>query len=565
MKELHAMSLRWQLAAAACVGLVAAFAVFFVVLEGVLSASYEQHIREGDAETAAALAKSIHQYINGAERLARLAAAEPGLMDKSPREQHLYLRRMAGDKSSFELLALLDTHGMQTARSEGDIGNRSDREWFKKFIAGQKYVVSSVYYSASTLNLIVTLVQGVYRSGDLKGIFMADMKVESIENMIRSLHDNQGTNAYLIDQSGNIIVHPGASSSDGLPNVSNGSLAKARKESGIMFLSMEPLPMDSGLRRELASAMWKEPGSSEFTDAGGTQWICTYQPVELPDPAEHWTLVLVRDYSVTRASINKAIASLLAAGIAVTILGCLAVMFLAGRATRPLAELVKGTEAVRDGDYSGHIPASGSSEMQALAGAFNEMLRSLREAREQQLEAEAQIRDMAFTDTLTGLPNRTSFNTYAPGRLGVSMGLGESGAFFIIDADKFKFVNDTYGHATGDLLLIEFGKRLEAAAGEKGRAFRYGGDEFFMLMTGADESEAAAAAEAIVTAMREPFLLDGNEISISASVGIVCYKGTGGTLADLMRQSDTALYIAKKNGRDRAVFYRPEMESVEKN
>lgn len=174
--------------------------------------------------------------------------------------------------------------------------------------------------------------------------------------------------------------------------------------------------------------------------------------------------------------------------------------------------------------------------------------------------ADQRVAYMARFDALTGLINRAEFITRFESLLAESA----SFAVHIVDLDKFKEVNDYRGHGVGDLLLIEVGKRLSAATGQGADVARLGGDEFAILhrISGEGALDPSRIAEQIVEALGRPFSLDGHNIQIGGSVGTAISGVDGTSRESLLRAADTALYVAKNQGRSRAVAFDPAMDEA---
>jgi diguanylate cyclase (GGDEF)-like protein len=169
----------------------------------------------------------------------------------------------------------------------------------------------------------------------------------------------------------------------------------------------------------------------------------------------------------------------------------------------------------------------------------------------QRKQAEENIRQLAYHDTLTGLANRTLFNEL----LGVAFARARRHkhkvAVLMLDLDRFKVVNDTLGHSVGDELLKAVGKRLTALLRESDTVSRMGGDEFLLLLPEMERIEyAARAAGRILQAVREPFVLDGVTIHVSTSIGVAIYPDDGKDGDTLVKKADIAMYRAKDLGRD---------------
>ncbi len=176
--------------------------------------------------------------------------------------------------------------------------------------------------------------------------------------------------------------------------------------------------------------------------------------------------------------------------------------------------------------------------------------------------AERRLHDMAHTDPLTRLANRTHFRE----RLGQALAASADGeretTLFWLDLDRFKTINDALGHPIGDALLCQVAARLKRSLKEQDTVARLGGDEFALLQSGyASEEEAAGLAERLIEVLAVPFDVDGHRVVIGVSIGIVFAPRDGQGVDDLLKKADIALYRAKDSGRSTYRFFRPDMEA----
>lgn len=172
-------------------------------------------------------------------------------------------------------------------------------------------------------------------------------------------------------------------------------------------------------------------------------------------------------------------------------------------------------------------------------------------------EIEDKLRFLAGHDRLTDLPNRFEFMERLDQTVARTERNGGLIALLFVDLDGFKGVNDRLGHDCGDLVLQEAARRLTGQIRETDVAGRLGGDEFVVILEGnVDYDAAAMVAEKIVTVMAEPFAVDECEVGISASVGVALYPLDGNDAHALLRNADSAMYLAKKEGRNRYQFWR---------
>ena len=189
------------------------------------------------------------------------------------------------------------------------------------------------------------------------------------------------------------------------------------------------------------------------------------------------------------------------------------------------------------------------------------ILRRLRRASEELAQREAEARHEAKHDALSGLPNRVhmveKIGSFLQGRLLESHDGRVLAAY--LDVDRFKDVNDTLGHHTGDQLIKLVAQRLKNCLRPNDFLSRFGGDEFVILCAPAGAEGSSALAERIAQAFASPFAVNGQKIRVTASLGVAVAPDHGVTADELMRHADIALYEAKGRGRDRAVLFSDEM------
>lgn len=173
--------------------------------------------------------------------------------------------------------------------------------------------------------------------------------------------------------------------------------------------------------------------------------------------------------------------------------------------------------------------------------------------------SEARIFHMAHHDALTDLPNRAAFNAYFEATLNNAGASGEQFTILSVDLDGFKEINDVYGHAVGDVLLQEVGRRLHATAAGAFVA-RIGGDEFTLIVTGDCQPAAARSiCNALLGAFAENFVIEGKRIQIGLSIGGAVYPNDGSNAKTLLVNADAALYRTKADPGASMLFFEPEM------
>jgi diguanylate cyclase (GGDEF)-like protein len=170
--------------------------------------------------------------------------------------------------------------------------------------------------------------------------------------------------------------------------------------------------------------------------------------------------------------------------------------------------------------------------------------------------AEGTLAHQAQHDHLTGLPNRVLLSERLEAGIARAARSGLIAAAIYLDLDGFKFVNDTLGHEAGDTLLIQVTERLRRCVREPDTLARMGGDEFMLVVNDIhDEETARTVAERLRAALRQSFFIGNKELFLTSSIGIAMYPRDGNDVSSLRRNADTAMYQAKRQGKDRVVFF----------
>jgi diguanylate cyclase (GGDEF)-like protein len=213
---------------------------------------------------------------------------------------------------------------------------------------------------------------------------------------------------------------------------------------------------------------------------------------------------------------------------------------------RPVASMHDGVLKLRSGDLRHHIPITRNDELGELAAAFNGMTETLRETSEA-------LTQRATCDALTGLANRRALTEHLLAAFDVDSDRAAScGSLLFLDVDDFKDVNDSLGHDAGDALLIELVGRLTSCVGPDDLVGRLGGDEFAIVIAQAEGRRSGSeVAERVLAALQRPVAVNGSQLAISLSIGVAERRPETADPAELLRQADFAMYMAKGGGKGR--------------
>ena len=264
--------------------------------------------------------------------------------------------------------------------------------------------------------------------------------------------------------------------------------------------------------------------------------------------------------------------------LSATILGVLSwVSMLRRRVRRQVGQLQEATakaEAVRKlahamqdvterQDFATSVAICGRDEIAQLGVEFNKMLSELHKRDAGKREAEAKLQAQALTDELTGLPNRRLLADRVTQALALAKRKRHVVALLYLDLDGFKLVNDSLGHTLGDLLLGEVATRLRSRTRQSDTLARLGGDEFTVVLTTLHtKEEALLAAQSLLAVLAKPFVIENHEITISASIGISLFPDNGADGMRLLQQADSAMYAAKRNGKNQVACFTAEIGSL---
>ena len=245
------------------------------------------------------------------------------------------------------------------------------------------------------------------------------------------------------------------------------------------------------------------------------------------------------DEAIARfSSLRMTLLALAAISLGGTLIGS---MLIARSISRPVTALVNFARRVERGDYEQAPPESRADELGELAIAFNNMRLAV-SAREQQITI------MAYHDALTGLPNRALFNDRLAHALGTARRLSHPVSVMLIDLNRFKEINDTFGHHVGDLLLCEVGRRLLGTLTRASDTVaRLGGDEFAIILPATSAVMAVEVAKKVLHAFEGPVAFENRFFDIEGSLGIAGFPEHGEDPHLLMSHADAAMYNAKRN------------------
>jgi len=348
--------------------------------------------------------------------------------------------------------------------------------------------------------------------GRFLGVLAATLVFDAVQSILEGLSSSEGGSIDLVTGAAEIIAS------------SDGSTSR----------------VDPGVLERLAAAAGR---SSEYSDATGTPMVGTSTPV----PGLAWAVVVQVPSAVAYAQVAQLRNSAFVLVSAPLVIVGLVAYFLGSVIVRPLVRLTAAAGAVASGDLSVDLPVTGRGEVGYLTQVFNDMVGKLRQNRQELDARNKELEKLAVTDLLTGLHNRRYLLDAFDKEILRADRHDRAFCVMMIDVDRFKQYNDTYGHQAGDKVLAGMGRVITEATRDLDTPARYGGEEFIVLLPECNLANGILAGERIRTRLaREEF--DGRKVTIS--VGVAEFPMHGDTAAAVIAEADAALYESKHHGRD---------------
>ncbi|RIX60186.1 sensor domain-containing diguanylate cyclase [Paenibacillus nanensis] len=271
-------------------------------------------------------------------------------------------------------------------------------------------------------------------------------------------------------------------------------------------------------------------------------------------PGLDWRIIIRQPVDVAFSPVKQLVFDIAVLGIILMPVFAWIGWMLAGRVSKPLSRIAAAADRLRFGEKAEIPLTKGIKDIEMLSSSLRGLIRELSETESELVQME----DRAHHDRLTGLLNRASLETR--GKKAREQAVQREGglAFFYLDLDGFKGVNDTYGHAAGDEVLRETARRLTNCVREQGDVFRMGGDEFVIILSlssSGARQEAQEAASRLLESLRQPYVLGAEKVDISCSIGGAMWPRDGEDTELLLKRADEALYLSKSKGKNQFAFF----------
>jgi diguanylate cyclase (GGDEF)-like protein len=496
-------------------------------------AELEDAARQNLASQAQLQAAAVANILDQAAESITVLAANPALRDAQASLDEILAQLEAFD--SFEEVTLLHPKGVVIeSTSYGFAGRWDANAAFRGAREGRLVMTPPLYYPDPE-RLVVEFAAPVRRGQDVIAVVVGSLNMERVWRALERVSIGQAGYFVAFDSHGNVIAHPDRR-------------LLLRKLEG--YVAIDDPAVGT---------------TTSYVSPDGDAYVVRSAPVG----DTGWSVAALQPEAEAYALVNDTVRRAVLAAFVVLLVTIVIALLISRAITHPLRVVGRAMRLVARGELDQRVHPSGLEEIDALTSSFNGMTEKLEE-RDAALQLEMAERDraerriayLAYHDPLTGLPNRALMADRLHVALAESRRSGEPLAVLYLDIDRFKHVNDTVGHALGDVLLKNVSDSILAVTREGDSLARVGGDEYILLLprvSGA--TEAVEVARRVLAALRKPWELENRTYHITASIGIALHPEHGADGEALIRNADTAMYRAKEDGRDGVAVFDEHMDA----
>lgn len=540
--------------------LLASFSVFAAILAGYYTFDSSRERLQGRAErsllaTTQVLARHMQAGFGTVARdtafLADAAAVEQDqgrLADlfKANLQAHpayLQIRYISASDYGLELVRI-DRQGDKLVRVPDD--QLQEKSHFPFVFEALSLPDGEVYVSEFGINHedaaqeaavpVFNMASPVVQAGQLRGVVVVRVAAAPfLHNFNAALPTPYGF--YLSNRWGDFLVHPDATQTFGF-------------DRGQRILIQESFPQVAALVDGRAEeAVLSQPGTD---DEEARVFAFVRMPFGNADEGRFMVVGLSQPLAVVQGEVLDLGRSILKILLVLSVVGVALAAGVSRLVTQPLQAMVKAAQAFSRGDSHGALPVHRGDEVGELARSFQDMEQQIsRQLAELNLSRDA-MAHLAHHDALTGLPNRRMFEQRLGQVLELSRRSGRSCALLFVDLDDFKAINDTRGHAVGDLVLQAVARTIVGAVRQVDTVARLAGDEFTVLCENVDSEEAALQiVNKLQHAFEPPLDIDGEPLAVRASIGLSLFPRDAQDARTLMASADAAMYRIKQGHKRR--------------
>lgn len=559
------LSIRWQLTIIAVIFLFSSLTALTMITQHIISSTYEKKINADNKIIAQNIATNVSDFIYNVVIVNRMVSDYPRILDMPLAKQKEILMITSEKYPWLNSLTILRADGHQVAGfCKDNSGAVVYDAWVKHFVTLHHTSENDLCYYIPSSPPVLIFVHSIYRDKKFFGWSIASVHLSHLYQIIDRFNTANGNFTYLLNGNGLVLLPNNFIKGDKYYNyktdqVNYPVLEKngypSLDETGAPLVNHAPFKLSASFQNVVNRVLVGENGTASYYDIDGEHFLCAYRSIEFPGMSEKWSIITVQRYATIMSFVYSTTKASIYVLLLVTAIVVHFIFIFSYRMTKPLIKMSEATQKVASGDLNVHINTRRRDEIGQLAANFNKMVENLISYRRERNEAIERMKHMAFHDPLTNLYNREYLHMYFAEQLESFSQKFAYVAIYYIDLDEFKSINDTLGHDAGDQVLIKASHRLLKAASSDSCVYRLGGDEFLVVKGVRSLNDADAVARDIFNYFNEDVYISDRLMHLAGSIGISIYPKDARTMDELINNADTAMYIAKKSGRNQWHFF----------
>jgi methyl-accepting chemotaxis protein len=348
-----------------------------------ISKDFKKKIESTEIDMANAVADNVSAFIDKAYSITEQLANNNDIIGFDPNKQKEVLLNTIKRHEYFDLLYIQGTDGMQTAKTKGTLGDRSNRWWFKKIMADKKPFVSKSYYSLTGNVAVTSIILPIYNGSNLVGVMGADLKLDSLQDIVEKYSDGKDKYIYIIDGEGVVIAHPDKSQVSELYNYktlkktvlvkdSNGNVLK--DADGNQKKELQDIQVPEKLKEITEKVLSGESGVAEYVDNNGDEVISAYKSISLPGSSDSWAVITVYKKSAAMSFVTNVLKNNIFITMFLILIALIVAYFVSKSITKPIAYMMTLMGKAAQGDLTIRSNYKSSNELGKLSASFNKMI-----------------------------------------------------------------------------------------------------------------------------------------------------------------------------------------------
>ncbi|MGE5633452.1 MAG: methyl-accepting chemotaxis protein [Caulobacteraceae bacterium] len=381
-------SIKHKLIIVTLILVIAPFLVSNLLNNYFITSDYQKNMEENSKALASSIADYVKLFVEKAYSITEEIANNSDVVSFQGDKQAPVLVNSNAKNTYFDLLYIQGIDGMQTARSKGELGDRSNRWWFKQIMGDKQPFVSKSYYSLTGNAAVTSIFIPIYdNASNMLGIMGSDLKLDALQKIVEKFSTDKGFYAYIIDGEGVVIAHPDSKQVTELYNYktlkrtvlvkdSSGNIVK--DENGNQKTELEDIKVPDKLKEITEAALSGKSGIAEYRDNNGDPVISAYNSIQLPGKSSNWAVITVQKKSDALSFVSNIMNRNIIIAIVLVFIIVLLTYLISNSITKPIIHVKELIEKASHGDLSLSSNYQSKNELGKLSSGFNAMVNSVR-------------------------------------------------------------------------------------------------------------------------------------------------------------------------------------------